>query len=372
MSRAPRNIAALHPLGRRAALALPALALTAGIARGQSALRRVRIGVPTTNLNLAYPWLTIPIALGWWRAEGLEVEALPVGASLQALQQLAAGNVEFAQMNSSVLIQANVVNDIPARVLMNNGVIDWSLSVPEDSPVRSIQDLRGRTIGVFSLATGGIAFLRAHMRANGMNPERDVQFVAVGLGAPPVEALRSGRVQGLLYWSSAQATFENAGLRLRHLRGEDWSSYPDFTFATLQRTVAADPQLCETIARGCARASEFVMASPDCQRRIHWARWPTTRPTGADEPTLIRWDLNNLEAQLNSMRSAHAMNGGRLWGRATPEAYGRIQAFMHEAGLIPRTLDPATFMVGIPDFFERINRFDAAAVRAQAAACPAA
>jgi NitT/TauT family transport system substrate-binding protein len=243
--------------------------------------------------------------------------------------------------------------------------------VPEDSPIRSIQDFRGRTIGVFSLATGGIAFLRAYMRANGMNPERDVQLVAVGLGAPPLEALRAGRVQGLLYWSSAQATFENAGMRLRHFRGEDWSTYPDFTFATLQRTIAADPQLCETIARGCARASEFVMASPDCQRRLHWARWPSTRPTGADEATLIRWDLNNLEAQLNSMRAAHAMNGGRLWGRATPEAYGRIQAFMHEAGLIPRTADPATFIVGIPDFFERINRFDAAAVRAEAAACPA-
>lgn len=359
-------------LSRRSALALPALIGLTGGGRAQTGLRRVRIGVPTTNLNLAYPWLTLPIVLGWWREEGYEVEALPVGASLQALQQLVAGNVEFAQMNSSVLIQANVQNNIPARVLMNNGVIDWSLSVLDDGPIRSVQDLRGRTIGVFSLATGGIAFLRAYLRANGMNPDTDVRLVATGLGAPPIEALRAGRVQGLLYWASAQATFVNAGLNLRYLRGEDWETYPDFTFATLQRTIDADPQMVEVISRGCARASEFVMASPDCQRRLHWARWPTTRPTGAEEATLIRWDLNNLEAQLGSMRAAHAMNGGRLWGRATPEAYGRIQSFMQDAGLIQRTVDPASLMVGIPDFFERINRFDVAATRALAAACPAA
>ncbi len=356
---------ALLGAGVTVALAAPWI----GDSRAQGSLRRVRIAVGTTNVNLAYPWLTIPVALGWWREMGYEVEILPVGASLQALQQMVAGNAEFAQLNSSVVIQANVVNDLPVRVVMNNGVIDWSLSVLEEGPIRRIQDMRGKTIGVFSLATGGIAFLRAFMRANGMNPDQDVRMVATGLGAPPVEALRAGRVEGLLYWASAQATFQNAGLQLRHLRADDWASYPDFTFSTMQRTVETEVDMVEAIGRGCARATEWVMANPDCQRRLHWARYPTTRPTGADEATLVRWDANNLEAQLGSMRAAHALNGGRLWGRATPEAYGRIQDFLREAGVIPSTRDPRTFMVAIPDFYERINRFDAAATRAAAQAC---
>ncbi|NKC33545.1 ABC transporter substrate-binding protein [Falsiroseomonas selenitidurans] len=361
-------------ISRRGALALPALFGLAATTRGahaQGGLKRVRIAVGTTNLNLAYPWLTLPVALGWWQEAGYAVEVLPVGASLQALQQMVAGNAEFAQLNSSVVIQANVQNNIPVRAVMNNGVIDWSLSVLEDGPVKTVADLKGKTIGVFSLATGGIAFLRSYLRAAGMNPDSDVRLVPVGLGAPPIEALRNNRVQALLYWASAQAGFQNAGLKLRHLRGEDWQSYPDFTFSTLQKTIEADPAMVEAIARGCARATEFVMASPDCQRRLHWARWPSTRPTGADEATLAQWDLNNLEAQLGSMHAAHAMNGGQLWGRATPEAYGRIQTFMQEAGLIQRSIDPATYMVSIPDFYTKINNFDAAATRALAAACPA-
>ena len=157
--------ASASSLDRRGVLALAgasALAAAAPLAaRGQAPLRRVKIAVGTTNLNLAYPWLTLPIALNYWREEGYDVEVLPVGASLQALQQMVAGNVDFAQLNSSVVIQANVVNDLPVRVVMNTGVIDWSLSVLEDGPIKDVRDLKGKAIGVFSLATGGIAFMRS-------------------------------------------------------------------------------------------------------------------------------------------------------------------------------------------------------------------
>jgi len=340
-------------------------------APGQPKLvKRVRIAVGTTNLNVGYPWLTLPLSLDYWKQEGYEVEVLPVGASLQALQQMVAGNAELAQLNSSVVIQANVMNQIPVRVVMNTGVIDWSISVLEDGPIKDVKDLKGKTIGVFSLATGGIAFMKSYLRQNGLDPDKDVSLVAVGLGAPPVEALRTNKVQALLFWASAQATFENAGLKLRYFVGSDWRRYPDFTLTTLAKTIESDPAMVEAIARGAAKASVFVFANPDCARRLHWARFPNTKPTGADDATAARWDMNNQKAQLDSMKDAFEMNGGKLWGQATPDAYGRIQNFMLEAKLIDKTLPPTTYMNGIPGFYEKINKFDAAAIRAQAANCP--
>jgi NitT/TauT family transport system substrate-binding protein len=339
-------------------------------APGAKPLKKVKIAVGTTVLNVGYPWLTLPLALDYWKQDGYDVEVLPVGASLQALQQMVAGNAEFAQLNSSVVIQANVVNNIPARVLMNNGVIDWSLSVIDDGPIKEVRDLKGKTIGVFSLATGGIAFMKSHLRQNGMDPDKDVSLVAVGLGAPPVEALRTNKVQALLFWASAQSTFENAGLKLRYLRGADWRKFPDFTFSTLQKTIDADPAMVEAITRGAAKASVFVMANPDCARRIHWSRYPNTKPSNVDEATAVRFDMNNMKGQLDSMQDAFALNGGKLWGNASAEAYGRIQDFMVEAKLIEKTLPPATYMPTVAGFFDKINAFDAAAVRAQAASCP--
>jgi NitT/TauT family transport system substrate-binding protein len=351
-----------------AAVLLSTLFALQGFAQ-QKPLKKVRIAVGTTNLNVGYPWLTLPLSLDYWRQDGYDVEVLPVGASLQALQQMVAGNAEFAQLNSSVVIQANVMNGIPARVVMNNGVIDWSLSVLDDGPIKKVQDLKGKTIGVFSLATGGIAFMKSYLRQNGMDPDKDVNLVAVGLGAPPVEALRTNKVQALLFWASAQATFENAGLKLRYLLGSDWRAFPDFTLSTLQKTIDSDPAMVEAIARGAAKASVFVFANPDCARRLHWARFPNTKPSGADEATLIKWDLNNQKAQLDSMKDAFEMNGGKLWGNASAEAYGRIQNFMLEAKLIDKTIPPATYLIGIPNFWQRINNFDAEAIRRQAANC---
>ena len=83
----------------------------------------------------------------------------------------------------------------------------------------------------------------------------------------------------------------------------------------------------------------------------------------------IKWDMNNLRMQLIAMRGAFELNGGKLWGNATPGAYDNIQKFMLKAGLIPKLIDPAVYMPTIPNFFQKINDFDAASIRARAATC---
>jgi len=122
---------------------------------------RVRLAVGTTVLNVGYPMVTLPVTLGYWKADGYDVDVQPVGASLQAIQQMVAGNAEFAEVNASAIIQANLKNDLPVRVLLSNGIIDWSVAVDTDGPIKSIKDLKGKTIGLFSLATGGVAYLNA-------------------------------------------------------------------------------------------------------------------------------------------------------------------------------------------------------------------
>ncbi|MCR0984439.1 ABC transporter substrate-binding protein [Roseomonas populi] len=343
-------------------LARPALAQT-------RPLQKVRIAVSTTVLNVGYPMLTLPLTLGYWKEEGYDVELMPVGASLQSIQQMVGGNAEFGEVNASVIVQANAKNDLPVRIAMGNGVIDWSVGVNADGPITSAKDLKGKTIGVFSLATGGIAYLNSYLRSNGLDPAKDVEMIPLGLGAPPVEALRSGRVQGLLYWASAIASFENAGLKLRKLVGDDWRQYPDYTLAVMQGTAEKNPDMVVGIARGMAKATVYALANPDCARQLHWDRYPATKPSGADAATLARWDLNTQQAQLDSLKDAFALNGGKLWGNADPAAYDRLVRFMLETKQIDKPVTAASMMVRIPDYFEKINRFDTATVQAAAAAC---
>jgi NitT/TauT family transport system substrate-binding protein len=332
-------------------------------------LRKVHIAVGTTVLNIGYPMLTLPVTLGYWKDAGYDVEIMPVGASLQAVQQMVAGNADFAQVNSSVIVQANTQNDLPVRAVMSNGVIDWSISVDADGPIKSVQDLKGKTIGVFSLATGGIAFMNNYLRANGIDPKRDVEVVPVGLGAPPVDALRTGKVQALLYWASATASLQNAGLKLRQLIGDDWRSYPDFTLSTMAATIDKDPELVAAIARGSAMATVFALANPDCARKLQWARYPSSKPSGADEATLIKWDLNVQQAQLDSLADAFKLNGGKLWGNIDPAGFERLQKFMLDAKQIDKTMPSEKLIIATPGFFGKVNDFDVKSVQDSAKAC---
>jgi NitT/TauT family transport system substrate-binding protein len=349
-----------------AALAVAGAAQVPSPARGEE---KVSLAVGTTVLNVGYPMVTLPLTLGYWKVEGYDVDVQPVGASLQAIQQMVAGNAAFAEVNASAVIQANTKNDLPVRVVLSNGVIDWSLAVDADGPIKSIKDIKGKTIGVFSLATGGIAYLNTYLRANGIDPAKDVDFVPLGLGAPPVEALRSGKVQGLLYWAAAVSTFENAGLKLRKLVGDDWRSYPDYSLSTMQATISKNPAMVIAIARGVAKATVFALANPDCALKLHWAKYPSTKPSGADEATLVKWDLNNQRAQLDSMQEAFKLNGGKLWGYADPAAFTRLVEFLAAAKQIDKTMPAKDLIVGIPDFYAKVNDFDVKAIEDSAKAC---
>jgi NitT/TauT family transport system substrate-binding protein len=352
-----------------------ALALALGLAAPASAqapakpLKPVTIAVGTQVLNVSYPWLTLPIALNYWRDEGYDVKVITVGGSLQGIQQMVGGSIDFAQLNSTGLIQANTDNNVQVRGLMGTGVIDWGVGVMPNGPIKSVADLKGKKIGIFTLGTGGIPLLKGYLRANGIDPDKDVQIIATGAGAPALEALRSDRVQGLMFWASALAGFENAGTKLRVLVNPEWRALPDFTFATMQKTIDTDYAMVEAISRGAAKATLFAMTNPDCARKIHWKHFPSTKPTGADEATLAKWDLNLLEAQLETMRGGHALHGGKLIGAFTTKPYAAMQDFMLKEGLIKRTVPAETLFINKVGFTEAINKFDRQAVINAAKSC---
>jgi NitT/TauT family transport system substrate-binding protein len=347
-------------------------ALTAFNATAQAPakpMKTVTIAVGTQVLNVTYPWLTLPIVLGYWREEGYDVKVITVSGSLQGIQQMVGGAVDFAQLNSTGLIQANTENNVAVRGLMSNGVIDWGVGVMQDGPIKSVVDLKGKKIGIFSLGTGGVPLLKGYLRSNGINPDTDVQIIATGAGAPALEALKADRVQALMFWGSALAGFENAGTKMRILFDPAWRALPDFTFGTLQKTIDADPVMVEAISRGAAKATLFATTNPMCALKLHWKNFPSTKPTGADEATLVANDMRLLDAQLQAMKNAFELNGGKLIGAMDPVAYGRMQDFMLKDGTIKRTVSPESLLIAKPGFVEAINRFDRNAVIEAAKAC---
>src|SRR5260370_35222012 len=83
-----------------------ALATTPSFAQQQPP-QKVRLAVGTTVLNVGYPMLTLAATLGYWKEEPYDVQLLPVGAALQAIQPMAAGNAELPEVTATLIVQSN-------------------------------------------------------------------------------------------------------------------------------------------------------------------------------------------------------------------------------------------------------------------------
>jgi hypothetical protein len=69
------------------------------------------------------------------------------------------------------------------------------------------------------------------------------------------------------------------------------------------------------------------------------------------------------------MKQAFELSGGKLWGVYTPAEAGVLQDFMLTSKQIDKALPPANYVVGLPNFYERVNDFDAGATKLQAERC---
>lgn len=358
---------------RRTALALAAFATTFSgqPASAQDQLKEVKIAIGGTSfVDISYYALLLPSALGYWEDEGYRVDVFPISGSAEAAQQLAARNIDFAQMAGSVIIQANAQHSIPIRTLVTNFSLGWGVAVKKDGPIKTAADLKGKNIGIVSLSSGGVPLVKSFAKNNGLDPENDVSIIATGVGAQALLSLQNDQVQALMYWSSALVGFQSMDPNLEILKDPTWAAMPDFSLATHQQVIDEKPEMIEGISRGFAKAMVFAAANPDCARRVQWKFYPDTKPTNVDEQTAAANDLAKISILLADQANATKLNPDGQIAGASAKAMGGYQDFLHNAGILTAKVDPETLV--IPEgaaFWSKVNDFDKAAIEADAKAC---
>jgi NitT/TauT family transport system substrate-binding protein len=324
----------------------------------------------TTFLDISYYFLLLPGPLGYWAQEGYRAEPFAVPSSIDATQQLAAGNLDFAQMGSAVIIQSNTEHAVPVRSLVTNFALGWGLAVKKDGPIKTAKDLKGKSIGLVSLGSTAVILIKSFVKSNGLGPENDVTLIATGVGAQALLALQSDRVQGLLYWSSALVGFQNKDPNLSIIKDPVWATLPDYSFATSERMIHEKPRMVEGITRGMVKAMVFAAANPDCARKLMWKYYPDSKPTGVDDAKAVSNDIAMISALLRDQASATALNPDGLFAAVSAKAMGAHQDLLFDAGLVTKKLDPASFIIGDgTTFWSKVNNFDKAAIEADAKAC---
>lgn len=343
-------------------------ALAAGLAVAASSataqVHTVRVGWCAKTVSSAAAPFAIASKLGWFEKDGIKVDLVPLP-----------GSTDCVKLVATKELQASLPSIEPLAIIRPQGVKAkffytayqaniYGIAVPADSPVKSITDLKGKKIGVTSMASAGVIVARALAKAAGMNPDSDITILVAGEAAQTAALLGSKQIDALSQFDTQYALTMNAGAKLRMLEHPEIKKFPSNGFVALEDYLKNNRKEAVALARGYAKGTVFAIANPEAAIRILWEMYPQTKATGKDEPTALRDDLITLEARAKNWR--YEQVDGKRWGDNVVKNYQDYADWLLAQGIIKTKTDANDLVTN--DLLDEAINFDEKALIAEAKA----
>lgn len=212
--------------------------------------------------------------LGYFDAAGIKLENVGYAQGGPAsLVALAGGSVELGSAATAAVLNSIAAGNDFVAAYPSNGINDDAQSifyVLEDSPIRTVEDIVGKTIAVNTLGAHLDYVVREALHQKGL-PEDGANLIVVP-GPQLEQVLRSGQVDisAFGYW---QTTFTGAALKNGGLRAvfDDTDVLGEIAggFVVLRRDwIAAHPDEAKAFVEGSAKALDFARENPEKTREI--------------------------------------------------------------------------------------------------------
>jgi ABC-type nitrate/sulfonate/bicarbonate transport system substrate-binding protein len=131
-------------------------------------------------------------------------------ASNTGIPALISDQTQFALIGGPETLGSNVEGADLVVVLQNSGSQPYLMEV--SSSIKTIDDLKGKKIGISTLGSSSDTATRIALRAKGLNPDTDVQIVAVGSLQNRMSAMLNGAVDAGLASPPDTLQLEDGGL----------------------------------------------------------------------------------------------------------------------------------------------------------------
>jgi NitT/TauT family transport system substrate-binding protein len=336
--------------------------LLAGLTGTVAAQTTVRVAWCARTVSSAAAPFAIATKMGWFRDAGIKVELVPLPGSTDCVKAVATKEVQYGLPSIEPLAIIR-----PQGVKIKNYYTAYQaniygIAVPEDSPIQTFADLKGKKIGVTSMASAGVIVARALAANNGFNPDKDVLIVVAGEAAQTAALLRGKQVDALSQFDTQYALTENAGVKLRLLDTRDIASFPSNGLIALEERLANNRAEAVALAQGYAKGTVFAIANPEAAIRILWEVFPQTKSTGKSEADAMRDDIKTLEARAKSWRLESV--GAKRWGDNLVENYAAYVDFLVKNGVLKEKANAADLVTN--DLVDDINKFDVKAIEEMA------
>ncbi len=268
-----------------------ALATSAPRLGHAQAARKLRFGMGTKSMNATTINMVIGEALGFNRQEGFSIEPVPLGAISSVQIATDNGDVQFGVGAPSFALPLFARGELPPIVSFYEYTYPykWDVAVLPDSPSKTYQDLRGRKIGVSGLGTTDYPVTRAVFANLDIDPDNDLQWLAVGEGVTAGVALQRGAIDALAYFDTGFGQIESAGMKLRILpRPANVPMIGGFFVTARRDYLQQNRKTAVGFGRSGAKASEFILASPEAGAKVLLDAYPELAPRGAAQADAIK------------------------------------------------------------------------------------
>lgn len=258
-------------LNRRRFTLLAAATVAAPALRAQGKLEKSKVAIAVGGKAAFYYLpLTISEQLGYFKAEGLDVEISDFAGGAKALQALMGNSADVVSGAYEHTINMQAKNQaIQSFVLMGRAPqIALGVSTKTVPGYKGLADLRGKKIGVSApgSSTNMVANLvlsRAGIKAS------DVSYVGVGTGAAALTALRSGQIDAMCNTDPVMTMLEQKGdVRIisdtRTLKGTQdvfGGPMPAACFYTHADFVRSNPNTCQALANAIVHGLKWLQTA---------------------------------------------------------------------------------------------------------------
>lgn len=320
----------------------------------------VRVTLPFESAIEYHPWY-IAQELGYFEDEGIQVEIDIADGSAGAIQQVLAGNTDVAISSPGAFLNGVAAGQEIRWVYSYLYSNIFTLVTLPDSGISSVDDLRGKRLGISDLAGGEVPLVRAVLRDAGLREGVDVELVAVGEGsALTAESLTSGEIDA--YSSSVYdvAAIRAAGVDLTVILPEELLQYPSDGVVVTTQTLESRSDVLESFLRAVSKAIVFADSNPQAAIEVT----SKAAPEEFEDPVLAQafWDAT-IEIRVPPSELAgepigsHFVSGFELYHDFLLEG-------TEEEGALPEAVDLSEALDN--SLLAGANNFDRAAIEEEA------
>jgi NitT/TauT family transport system substrate-binding protein len=296
---------------------------------------------------------------GFYKAEGLHVDTQYAGNPYSAAQLVASGKADICSLALEPIIQGYDKGVRLTSFFARDPHYEFVVAVLDDSPIRSLADFKGQSIGEISPGSGAEVSTNSMLAGAGLK-RSDFSYIPIGNGAQAIQAITSKRVAGAAFpYVELQIYVTKAAQKYRYFWHPILKDIGDVGYAATTATIQNKADLLKRFARANAKAALLIRVNPALAARyfLQSAGLKITDESLAQETRL----LSSTEDQLPGFdpSSAHI-------GKMSSTGMGLLASFLYQSGLTT-TLVP-THAIVTDQFIDFANNFDHKAFIAQAKA----